>query len=294
MGADRPGRLVWVDTDVALGAARGDVDDGFALAAVFCGTLAGRVRLAGISTVFGNTTAATAKSCAQRIAETAGVPVEVVRGAEGRGKETAAAERIARLPEGAEILALGPLTNLAVAIARDPGLPPRVSLRLVGGNVTSRGFLAPLWPFEFNLSKDVESTRRVLAAPWREAVLYPLDVVAAMRADVGRLARLAGLASLGSFLARESSRWLERARWRHAGRGFPVWDLPAALEAVGTISTPKAEGNIRLPLSPLSGNTAHLQWVTGVVPNTAWAGFESLLLANPCPGPLSASRQEVH
>ena len=294
MGADGPGRLVWVDTDVALGAARGDVDDGFALAAIFCGILAGRVRLAGISTVFGNTTAASAESCAHRIADVAGVPVEVVRGAESRGQETAAAEKIARLPEGAEILALGPLTNLAAAIAKDPGLPQRVGLRLVGGNISSRGFLAPFWPFEFNFSKDVESTRRVLAASWRKTVLYPLDVVSAMRADVGRLARVAGLSALGTFLARESSRWLKRARWRHAGRGFPVWDLPAALEAVGAISTEKTEGRIRLPLRPLSGNTARLQWVKGVVHHKAWAGFESLLLANPRPGPLSASRQEVH
>ena len=186
------------------------------------------------------------------------------------------------------------MTNLAAAIAKDPCLPPRVRLRFVGGNVSSRGFLAPFWPFEFNFSRDAESARRVLAAPWREAVLYPLDVVSSMRADAGRLARLAGLSGLGTLLARESSRWLQRARWRHAGRGFPVWDLPAALEAVGAISTPKTEGRIRLPLSPLSGNTARLQWVTAVVPNKAWAGFESLLLASPRPGPLSAPRQEVH
>ena len=283
-----------MDTDVALGAARGDVDDGFALAAVFCGTLAGRIRLAGISTVFGNTTAASAESCARRIADAAGVPVEIVRGAEGRGQTTAAAERIARLPEGAEILALGPLTNVAAAIAKDPGLPRRVGLRLVGGNVSSHGFLAPLWPYEFNLAKDVESTRRVLAARWGEAVLYPLDVVSPMRADRDRLARVAGLSPLGTFLARESLRWLKRARWRHRGGGFPVWDLPAALEAVGALSTPKAEGEIRLHLRPFSGNIARLQWVEAIVPNKAWAGFESLLLGNPRPGPLSASRQEVH
>jgi inosine-uridine nucleoside N-ribohydrolase len=283
-----------VDTDVALGAARGDVDDGFALAALFRAHDAGRIRLAGVSTVSGNTTAAAAEDCARRLAEAAGSRVEVVRGPQGPGAPNRAAERIAALSEESEILALGPLTNLAAAVGKDPALPTRVGLRLVGGNLSSRGFLAPLWPFEFNLSFDAAASRQVLAAPWRDAVLYPLDVVSAMRVDGQRLRRLAALSSLGAHLARESARWLEKARWRHPGRGFPVWDLPAALEAAGALSTEKTEGEIRLRLRPFAGNTARLQWVEALVPDTAWAGFESLLLGNPRPGPLSASRQEVH
>ncbi|MFN2384807.1 MAG: nucleoside hydrolase [Thermoanaerobaculia bacterium] len=283
-----------MDTDVALGAARGDVDDGFALAALFRAHRAGAIRLAGVSTVFGNTTAARAEICARRIAEAAGAAVEIVRGAPRRGAPSSAAEGIAALAGGAEIVALGPLTNVAAAVEKDPALPLRVSLRLVGGNVSSRGFLAPLWPFEFNLAVDAGAARRVLAAPWREIVLYPLDVVSALRADEERLRRLAALSSLGSYLARESSRWLKRTRWRHFGRGFPVWDLPAALEAAGALSTVKTESEIRLRLRPLSGNTARLHWVKALVPNKAWAGFESLLLGNPRPGPLSAPRQEVH
>jgi inosine-uridine nucleoside N-ribohydrolase len=283
-----------VDTDVALGAPRGDVDDGFALAALFSAHRAGRIRIAGVSTVSGNTTAAGAEDCARRLAAAAGVVVPILRGAEGPGGRGPAAGSIAGLPEGAEILALGPLTNVAAALAADPALPGRAGLRLVGGNLSSRGFLAPLWPFEFNLSLDAAAARRVLAAPWREIVLYPLDVVSAVRADEQRLRRLASLSSLGALLSRESARWLKRARWRHLGRGFPLWDLPAALEAVGAFSTEKAEGEIRLRMRPLVGNTARLQWVKGVVPHKAWALFESLLLGNPRPGPLSALRQEVH
>src|SRR5437667_461578 len=55
---------VWVDTDVALGARWGDVDDGFALAALLrCPS----VEILGISTVFGNTTPEVAARCAREI-----------------------------------------------------------------------------------------------------------------------------------------------------------------------------------------------------------------------------------
>ena len=45
------GARVWVDTDVALGDGRGDVDDGFALAAILTAARRGRTSIAGISTV---------------------------------------------------------------------------------------------------------------------------------------------------------------------------------------------------------------------------------------------------
>src|SRR6476659_3064386 len=59
-----PRSRVWVDTDVALGARWGDVDDGFALAALLrCPS----VEILGISTVFGNTTPEVAARCAREL-----------------------------------------------------------------------------------------------------------------------------------------------------------------------------------------------------------------------------------
>jgi inosine-uridine nucleoside N-ribohydrolase len=269
------------------------VDDGFALAAVFCAAAAGGVRVAGVSTVFGNTSARSAEACARKLATAAGVEVPVWRGAEGPGGSSGAAERIAELPEGFEILALGPLTNLAAALAHDPGLPARTSLRLVGGNLSSRGFLTPLWPLEFNLTRDAEAARQVLSAGWRRMLLYPLDVVCRMRADSAQLSRLSGLSGLGAFLASGSERWLRRARWRHLSRSFPVWDLPCALEALGLLRSPTREGRLRLRFGPFSGNMFRLEWVTALDSNRAWASFEQVLLAQPRPGPLIHSRQEV-
>ena len=124
-----PRLSLWVDTDVALGAESGDVDDGFALAALLRAARRGRLDLLGISTVFGNATAAESEECARRIAELAGVAVAVVRGSEVGSRQSAASERIAALPEGAELLCLGPLTNVAAACRQDASLPSRVRLR---------------------------------------------------------------------------------------------------------------------------------------------------------------------
>src|SRR5438132_2921844 len=187
---------VWVDTDVALGAERGDVDDGFALAAVLAAARAGRAELAGISTVFGNTTAAESERCTLALCETAGVACTVAPGAEEPGRPSAASEAIAGLPAGTELLCLGPLTNVAAACARQPPLPERLSLRVVGGNLSSRGPLAPVWPFEFNFAKDRAAAQQVLRLPWKALTLYPLDVVERLRADSVRLDRLAAIGAL--------------------------------------------------------------------------------------------------
>jgi inosine-uridine nucleoside N-ribohydrolase len=275
--------LLWIDTDVALGASRGDVDDGFALAALFCAAAAGRVTLAGISTVHGNTTATEAQACAEKLASAAGLRALVRRGAEHPGGGSPAAGPIAELPEAAEILALGPLTNVAAALRENPDLPGRSRLRVVGGISSPWLWSGPFWPFEFNFTRDQEAARAVLSAPWRELVLYPLDVVARLRADAFRLTRLSRISSLGAYIGEGSRRWLRRARLRHLAGSFPVWDLPAGLEAAGLVRLPKKRGTLRLFGGRRVGNSERLQWVTAAVPEQAWAVFESLLLAHPVP-----------
>src|SRR5262249_42888170 len=134
-----------------------------------------------------------------------------------------------------EIVALGPLTNLAAAGGGEREWAARAGLRVVGGNVSSRGVLPPLWPFEFNLARDREAARHVLGLSWRELTLFPLDVVRRQTVDRARLDELARGSALGGYLAEESLRWLRRARWRHLRARFPLWDLPAALDVAGLL-----------------------------------------------------------
>ncbi len=234
--SDAPRPRVWVDTDVALGAPRGDVDDGFALAALFAAHLRGTVELLGISTVFGNASAALSRDCAGALARAAGLDPAILAGAERAGEDTPAAGAIAGLPPGTQLLALGPLTNVAAACRRNPGLESALELRAVGGNLSSRGFLAPLWPFEFNFARDAAGAKAVLAKPWKSLTLYPLDVVKDLGVGGEELLAARRLGPLGRALSEGSRRWLARARWRHPlRRRFPLWDLPAALDALGLL-----------------------------------------------------------
>ena len=67
-------------------------------------------------------------------------------------------------PENIMIICMGPLTNIARAVARDPDLPHMIRhLYITGGTLTGRGNVTPC--AEFNIYADVESARTVLKAP---------------------------------------------------------------------------------------------------------------------------------
>ena len=278
MSGGEPPR-VWIDTDIALGAPAGDVDDGFAVAALCAAARAGRIELLGISTVSGNASAGEAEGCARAMAAVSGFAVPVLRGGDARGGGESAGAAIARLPEGTRIVALGPLSNVAAALSAAPDLPGRATLRLVGGNLSSRGFLPPLWPHEFNLAYDRKAARAALSAPWRELALYPLDVVRRLRCDGTRLDAIASCGAPGALLARGSRRWLARTRWRHGRRGFPLWDLPPALEAAGVLPVGIEPRRFPLPQRIFAGIPDRVLAVTSFDAEEAWAAFTGLMSA---------------
>jgi purine nucleosidase len=228
------GRWLWIDTDLALGAPRGDVDDAFALAAVVrAGGGTADWSLAGVSAVAGNTDAATAARCARALLAALDAAVPVIEQAQ-------AAAALAALPTGASLVALGPLTNVAAALSLDPSLPARIDLRVVGG--VRHPWRHPVYALsDLNLRRDRAAARAVLAAPL-ERRLFPLDVVQALRVQPEDLERLASLEPAGAYVAHHSLRWARRSRVRNLGRGFPAWDLVAALDAVGRLPGARFEG----------------------------------------------------
>jgi inosine-uridine nucleoside N-ribohydrolase len=229
-------RSLWIDTDVALGATRGDVDDGFALAALVRAVRAPGCEwtLAGVSAVAGNTDAATAAACARALLAALGASVPVF-------EQSQAASALAGLPTGASLVALGPLTNVAAALAEDPTLTARIELRIVGSVL--RPWRHPVYRLsDLNLRRDGAAARRVLAAPLQRR-LFPLDVVQALRIGGPDLERLAAGGPAGAYLAQHSQRWLRRSRLRNLGRGFPAWDLVPALDAVGRLPGARFEGD---------------------------------------------------
>ena len=101
--------------------------------------------------------------------------------------------RIVRANPGLELITLGPLTNLALALKRDPGLIENVSrCVLMGGAPCCEGNVTPA--AEFNIWVDPEAARivfrsglRIEMAGWQlsrgAATLNECDVAAILRLD---------------------------------------------------------------------------------------------------------------
>ncbi|MGH0029355.1 MAG: nucleoside hydrolase [Myxococcota bacterium] len=107
--------------------------------------------------------------------------------------------RAAREHEGLEIVMVGPLTNLALALAIDPSLPGRVGgVTIMGGHVREARLGDFVCPFgiDYNLCSDPEASVAVLGAGF-ETTLVTADVTLQTwlrRADVERLAASTPLA----------------------------------------------------------------------------------------------------
>ncbi|MFI0425187.1 nucleoside hydrolase [Spongiactinospora sp. 9N601] len=191
------------------------VDDALALALLLASP---EVELAGVGTVNGNTGARQAAVNTLALLTLAGrteIPVAVgaanagaavphIHGGNGLGdvrlphplqRPTAesAADLLIRLSlrhtGRLHVLAVGPLTNLAVALDRDGTLPERVAgVTIMGGAARSPGNITAV--AEANIGNDPESARRVFAAPW-EITLVPLDVTLDNRLEEDDRRRLA-------------------------------------------------------------------------------------------------------
>jgi purine nucleosidase len=128
--------------------------------------------------------------------ETEGYPP----GPDARLSAEPAAERIvraARETPGLELIAIGPLTNLAHALALDPKLPKRVArLHVMGGHIrrVAIGALVCEPGIDYNLCSDPEASAMVLGAGF-DTRLVTADVTLETWLREGDLARLAAAKS---------------------------------------------------------------------------------------------------
>ena len=246
---------VIIDTDPGI-------DDAQAiLFALFCGEF----EIDALTTVFGNVPAKTAAANVLRLLEMAGrpeIPVYLgaveplvrrrlhyapeVHGKRGLGdlklpppkgkiqKNYAAVElvrRIVQAPGEITILALGPLTNIALAIRLEPQFVKHVrEIIFMGGIVTGHGNVSAV--ATANVLNDSEAAKIVFNAGFRCLTMVGQDVTRPTRMLPERRERLrqAG-GEIAEFLY-EITRYYGNAYTREQIPGFPVHDLLVMIYAL--------------------------------------------------------------
>jgi inosine-uridine nucleoside N-ribohydrolase len=142
--------------------------------------------------------------------------------------------RIANLRDGRnpiQLLALGPLTNVARAFSINPALAGYARVHWVGGVRHSYHLRRRL--SDLNVARDRKSAAMVKTLAMQTQ--YPLDVIDTLKADASKLEHIGNLSPLGRFIETHSKRWLRRACLTHLQRSFPIWDLVPALHVLGDI-----------------------------------------------------------
>jgi inosine-uridine nucleoside N-ribohydrolase len=258
--------------------------------------------LIGVTTVAGNTNLANTTANALRILELAGrgdIPVaagagrglireaprtaEHVHGADGLGGlplpppktrpvDAHAVDFIAeRLRESAEpitIVAIGPLTNIALLLAIHPAAAARIGRLVIMGGAARGGNSTPT--SEFNVRSDPEAAYRVFTAglPLTMVGLDVTDrsVVTAKDVDAlrggGRIARFV-VAAVDSYSRFHQDRYGATVTYQH--------DALALAEAVapGIVQTSRRYVEVEYGHGPTRGTTVvDVHGITGHVPNT--------------------------
>jgi purine nucleosidase len=125
-------------------------------------------------------------------------------------------------PDGVTLCTLGPLTNIATALARAPDIVPKIRAIVMMGGAIGLGNITP--SAEFNIYVDPQAASAVFESGI-PIVMIPLDathqaiVTPAWADHMAGLGTRAGLAIGGMFKAAAA-----RSSKRHGGRGVPLHD----------------------------------------------------------------------
>ncbi|KAF5007944.1 hypothetical protein FDECE_5756 [Fusarium decemcellulare] len=179
-----PTRII-LDTDLSMGAGA-DVDDGFALALAHADP---DIQLDLVTTVNGNTDLESATILTGVLLDRLGINVPLVRGSATpiihpdqhripaphvlAQKETARAptpgyapvaivEHILANPGEITLVAIGPLTNVAIALLLDPRIKSAIKELVIMGGIFLGTMYSRSKPGEFNVFSDPEAARTVL------------------------------------------------------------------------------------------------------------------------------------
>jgi purine nucleosidase len=258
-------RRIILDTDIAMGAPGSDIDDGFALA--LCVDMPDQ-SLELVTTVNGNTDVDTSTLLALDLLNRLGKPdIPVVKGARtplmrplhdhpARDRVAGVRQRLAHYtpapgraataiidlvmanPGEITIVAIGPLTNIAVALALEPALTTAVKQIVIMGGVFMRSTNLLSMPGEFNIWIDPEAASIVLnsGAPLRFIGLDVTLQVQLQRADADRLEATGR--PFAAYAGRCTNAWIDYLQKAYPGQGFTSAPMHDPL-AVAMVSRPE-------------------------------------------------------
>ncbi len=247
---------VWIDADAACGTGkRRDPDDCLALLSL---ANAPHIDIVGISTVFGNAPVSEAdqvmRTLVQELGTYAGHPgpatLPVFKGCgaaaqnclyDGGSLDAQAALRQALQRATLDVVALGPLTNLAAVLAKEPALSRRITRviavmgrrpghrfhpsenRATGAMLFGHG---PIFR-DLNAVLDLQAVSVVLASGI-PVILIPYTAARHVSMTGSDLDRVARTGPAGRWVAERSRAWLEFWRSEAGLDGFYPFDLMAA------------------------------------------------------------------
>jgi purine nucleosidase len=125
-----------------------------------------------------------------------GLPAPVTAASAGHASDFIL-ETVMGAPGEVTLIAIGPLTNVALALKREPALAACVADFVIMGGSAARGNVTPA--AEFNIAADPEAAAIVFAAGWT-VTMVGLDVTLQALADAGVTGRLRALGPLADQL----------------------------------------------------------------------------------------------
>jgi inosine-uridine nucleoside N-ribohydrolase len=234
--------FIYIDTDLSLGTPGAEIDDGAALLMLLRNPA---VKIAGIGSVFGNVPVEDAsRNLARLLKMTGRTDIPLAQGAAGplegdmgwfsewqagygatlpfEGYEEpreSSADMLVRLantyPDQLSVIAIGPSTNLALALEKDPEIAFKVKqVVAMGGSFGSQ----PQAP-EFNVHCDPSAARRICAADW-PLTLLGLDITRQAAFSRAKFAALPGSNPLLRLLKDQARGWITRVEsmgWEKGG-----------------------------------------------------------------------------
>jgi inosine-uridine nucleoside N-ribohydrolase len=213
-----------IDSDCALGSKSGDVDDGFALHYA--------LRKFPISKTYYSAVGGNA-SATQSFKNILELQKQVNPSAQPCQAGANPKQKLkVQLPSPSfTTLALGPLTNVAHWQEQDRACTDQIWMTL--GRILTKGNCPPLWPIEFNATKDFAAFKSVCQSQ-ASIVLTPLDVAYKLRLTQKHWLKMSEQKDF-EFLVQNTHRWRTRNLFFKGRQWFPVWDL------VSTVAIHKPE-----------------------------------------------------